>query len=110
MLNAKVTNVKLGIEDRGGLVVTISLEGKGWGCCYCSGSLAYESWGTDKIYGVEETASKIYELLNFFRVSDLNQIKDKYLRVEFTNEVNGTIVKLIDIFDDNRTFTWFNKE
>ena len=112
-LNAKVKDVAFRIEDRGGLMITISLEGSGWGVCYISGTFAYEDWDSEpnkEKIKVSNQAGKLvkqtYELLQFFNVDNFKDIKGKYVRVELTDGCSGSVVRLIDILNDFKTFKW----
>ena len=112
-LNAKVKDISFRIEDRGGLMITITLEGGGWGVCYMSGTFAYEDWDSEtskvkiKVSSqAEKLVFKTYELLQFFNVDNLKDIKGKYVRVELTDGCSGSVVRLIDILSDYKTFKW----
>jgi len=112
VLNAKVKDVVFRIEDCG-LMVTLTLEGDGWGVCYSSGTLVYTEYNRetekeDIIVPSQATQiiSKIYELLNFFNVNALEAIKGKYVRVEINNNSWSSVVKLIDILNGRKTFKW----
>lgn len=112
-LNAKVKDVAFRIEDRGGLMISILLEGGGWGVSYISGTFAYEDWNSEtnkdeiKVSSqAEKLVFKTYELLQFFNVDNLKDIKGKYVRVELTDGGCGSVVRLIDILNDYKTFKW----
>lgn len=101
----KITDVFLGVKD-GRLKLDIIVEGCGWGIifpCYltydtCDGELRDTSVNFTK---------GLYSLLKFFGVSNFNDLKGQYLRVEYN--MGGTIHRFFHIMED-KSFSWDDYE
>ncbi len=92
IVNAKIINVFVGIEDHGILTSDIQLEGDGWGQSfggYCLSGITMSIW--------------IKGILDVFEITDWNQLKGMVCRIKSNDE---KIVEIGNIIKDK----WFNPE
>lgn len=101
----RIKNVFLGIRDDR-LQLNLTVEGCGWGItfpCYltydtCDGKISDTS---------VKFANGLHSLLKFFGVSNFNDLKGQYLRVEYN--MGGTIHRFYHIMED-KSFSWDDYE
>lgn len=100
----RIEDAYLGFKD-GYLVLDLDVKGSGWGIifpCYLASptELGVRSTSVDLTKGV-------YDLLKFFGVSNFNDLKGQYLRVECN--MGGTIHRFFHIMED-KSFSWDDYE
>ena len=83
--NAQITNVSLTMEDHGCLTFWLTLEGEGWGCgfggyCIGKGFLGATEFTVERGDGLEA----MMRIMDVVGVSKWEDLKGKYLRVQFT--------------------------
>ena len=105
--NAKITNVSLNTKDYGCLTLAMTLEGCGWGVVYGGYCLGKGYLGAEEFEGSTKGMEAIMRIMNVVGVSDLLDMKDKYVRV--ATKGWGSTVKIIgniinDIWFDYETF------
>ena len=102
----RIKNVFLGISDDR-LQLDLTVEGCGWGItfpCY----LTYDNCeGEIKDTSNVKFAKGLHSLLKFFGVSNFNDLKGQYLRVEYN--MGGTIHRFYHIMED-KSFSWDDYE
>lgn len=102
-INGKIADVNLNIDYYGRLILDLVIEGKGWGVIVSSPSLVYYDNGKRKVKCNDEIVIKLYELLKFFKVDKIEQLKGKYITCIFKDR---TFCKFLDIIDDDKQFEW----
>lgn len=105
--NAKITNVSLNTKDYGCLTLAMVLEGCGGGVVYGGYCLGKGYLGAEEFEGSAKGMEAIMRIMNVVGVSDLLDMKDKYIRV--ATKGWGSTVKIIgniinDIWFDYETF------
>ena len=101
----RIKDVFLGISDDR-LQLNLTVEGCGWGItfpCY----LTYDTCD-GKIRDTSVNFAKgLHSLLKFFGVSNFNDLKGQYLRVEYN--MGGTVHRFYHIMED-KSFSWDDYE
>lgn len=106
--NAKITNVSLNTKDYGCLTLAMVLEGCGGGGVVYGGYCLGKGYlGAEEFEGSAKGMEAIMRIMNVVGVSDLLDMKDKYIRV--ATKGWGSTVKIIgniinDIWFDYETF------
>ena len=102
ILNAKITNTKLG-EDHGCLTANLFLEGDGWGCTF--GGYCLDHWFSDiGKYNSSDGYGAIIELMKTLEVESWEKLNGKYVRVEIEGW-GGNIIKIGHLLK-NKWFSW----
>lgn len=103
--NMRVDKIHFGLDSRTykHLVIELTLNGDGYGTIYCSPVFTTKD-DSNYYWGYSDAIAKLHELLDFFEVTKIEDIKDKYIRVEFDNNghINDTIYHIIK----NKSFSW----
>ena len=104
--NAKITNVSLTMEDHGCLTFWLTLEGDGWGCgvggyCIGKGYLGAKEFTAERGGGLEA----MMRIMDVVGVSTWEDLKGKYLRVQFPGDGWGDRVSTIGNLVKDK---WFN--
>lgn len=101
----RIKDVVLGTSDDG-LHIDIIVEGCGWGITFPCYLTNYNC--DDEIENTSVNFAKgLHSLLKFFGVSNFNDLKGQYLRVEYN--MGGTINKFYHIIED-KSFSWDDYE
>lgn len=93
--NAQITGVSLNMENHGCLTLDLTIEGEGWGCGYggyCLGK-GYVGASDDFFKGSAQGLEAIMRIMDTVGVSDLFDLKGKYIRV--VSDGWGSVVKII---------------
>lgn len=106
IVNAKITNVSITMEDHGLLTFYITLEGASWGCNFGGYSIASGclNW-KDEDFKAESGAGLVamMRIMKTVGVERWEDLKNKYVRVE-TKGWGNTIHKIGNILEDK----WFD--
>lgn len=99
--NAKITATRLG-EEHGCLTAYLTLEGRNWCCAY--GGYCLDSWYADVgKYSSIDGYGAIIELMKTLEVESWEELKDKYVKVEFDFQYDK-ILRIGHLMKDN----WFS--
>lgn len=103
ILNAKITNTSISMEDHGCLTFYITVEGAGWGVSiggYCNGHgyLGAKEFDSDGSFGVA-----LMKIMDTVGVKKWEDLKGQYIRVE-SNGWGGTVHKIGNIIKEK----WFD--
>lgn len=101
MLNAKITNTKLG-EEHGCLTADLTIEGSGWGCGF--GGYCLDYWFAET--GERRSSDgygAIIELMKTLGVDSWESLKGQYVRVEIEGW-DGKILRVGHFMKDK----WFS--
>ena len=88
--NAKITEVELSMTDHGCLVMYLTLDGGGWGCCF-DGFLGCESFK-----GSEKGTEYIMRTMDTVGVEKYSDLVGSYVRVaekDFSIQIIGNIIE-----------------
>lgn len=96
--NMQITHYAFGIIDFG-LRLSLDLKGDGYGVGLEFGSLICKLDG--KIDACPQEAINLWELFEFFEISDIKSLLGKYVRVEFEDNV---AINLYGITDMTKVF------
>ena len=104
--NAQITNVSLTMEDHGCLTFWLILEGDDWGCgfggyCIGKGYLGADKFTANRGDGLEA----MMRIMDVVGVSKWEDLKGKYLRVQFSGNGCGVRVSTIGNLVKDK---WFN--
>ena len=103
--NAKITSVDLSMADHGCLVLSLVIEGNGWGVCFGGHVIGKGYLGASEFEGYERGTEYIMRIMDTVGVEKFNSMKGKHIRV--ATKGWGESVKIIgNIIDDK----WFNVE
>ena len=105
ILNAKISDTKLGYEDHGIFTCQLCLEGDGWVCCYGGYALDNYSKEQNKRIATRQGFQAIIELMKTLEVDNWENLKGKYVRVEGQGW-GGKITKIGHLIKDK----WFSFE
>lgn len=107
--NARITAVSLNMMDHACLSLDLTLEGNGWGVVYGGYCLGHGYLGAkdEDFKGSAAGMKAIMMIMNTVGVSDLSDLKNKYIRVALgsrggTIKIIGNIIK--DQWFDYKTF------
>ncbi len=103
-LNGKIKSADLVLDYDDKLVLNLEVEGKGWGVVVPSPAFVYHDYSNKTNVCYQEGTVKFFELLKFFDVQRVNELKGKIVTCEFENY--NTFRKFIDVIDDEKTFKW----
>jgi hypothetical protein len=102
--NAKITGVRIGVEDHGILTMFIDLNGAGWGVSYGGYAMdEYDQLQKSRI-GHAMLAQSVIELCAVFEVSDIQQLVGMACRVD--TEGLGGRAQRIGHFMESRWFSF----
>ena len=103
--NVKITDTKLGYQDRPIFTFELCLEGDGWGCWF--GNYALDTWNDEinERVGTQQGFQAIINLLETLEVKTWEELKGKYIRVK--SEGWGSKIKEIGHLIKDK---WFNIE
>ena len=79
--NAVIKSVDLSMAARGYLVLTMELEGDGWGCVYGGDGLGKGFVGASKFEGSKNGIEYLMRIMNIVECDTFNQLEGKYVRV-----------------------------
>lgn len=102
--NAKITSTSISMADHGCLIISLNVEGSGWGCniggwCNGVGHLGATLWK-----GNGSAIVAMMKIMNVVGVSTWDELKGKLIRVEIPSPGACTISKIGNIIEDE----WFD--
>lgn len=103
--NAKIASVSLNMKDYGCLTLAMCLEGAGWGVVYGGYCLGKGYLGAEEFEGSAKGMEAVMRIMNVVGVSDLLDMKGKYVRVA-TKGLGTTVTIIGNIVND----IWFDYE
>lgn len=103
--NAKITHVDLSMEEHGVMVLSLVLDGGGWGCNYGGYVIGKGYVGADYFEGSAKGMESIMQIMDVVGVGRFNDMKGKYVRCAIKGW--GESVKIIGNIIKNK---WFDIE
>ena len=105
--NAKITKVDLSMEDHGCLTLELTVEGKGWGCCYGGYALGkgYLDAKDEFFSGYGAGMESIIRIMDVVGVGRFNYLTNSYVRV--ATKGWGSPIKIIGNLIKDK---WFDQE
>ena len=91
--NATIKSVDLSMADHGCLVLTMALEGDGWGCIYGGYCLGQGFVGARNFKGSKNGIEYLMRIMDIAECDTFNQLEGKYIRV--ATKGWGEFVKII---------------
>ena len=105
IINAKIINVSLSMEDYGCLVYRLTLEMRGAGCVYGGICIGKGYLGADHFEGYARGMEALMRIMDVIGVERWEDIKGKYCRVE-SDGLGAVISKIGNIIQDK----WFDQK
>lgn len=79
--NAIIKSIDLSMADHGWLVLTMDVEGDGWGCTYGGYGLGKGFVGASNFEGSKNGIEYLMRIMDITECDTFNQLKGKYIRV-----------------------------
>ena len=103
MMNAKITNVSLTMENHGVLVFYLMLEGGGWGVSFGGYVIGKGYLGAEKFEGCAKGIEAIMRIMNVIGVDRWEDLEGKYCRIK-EDGIRENVHTIGNILEDK----WFD--
>ena len=105
IVNARITDTKLGYQDHNIFTCELCLQGDGWGCWYGGYALDNYSKELNKRIATKQGFQAIIELMETLEVRSWEDLKGQYIRIE-SQGWGGRATKIGHLIKDK----WFSFE
>ena len=105
IVNAKITDTKLGYEDHCIFTCMLALEGSAWGCGFGGYALDEYNKSEKRRIATQQGFQAIIELMEALEVRNWEDLKGQYVRV-VSQGLGGKITKIGHLIKDK----WFSFE
>lgn len=98
--NAKITKVSLSFADHAVLTLNLTLEGRGWGCCYGGYVLGHGCLGGDYFSSTEKAMVSVMKIMDTVGVETLESVNGKLVRAAFKGTGSSPVEWIGNIIED----------